>query len=145
MEFKSIEDLAENFRYEISFERPWLFVIAQDEKKRLEGCSAVKRELELGLEESKSAGKIKEYDVRISDLKGKVPKMDLEFDILWRTIGKNKGKLFIPIFHNADDWSFLPQMAFDDEIPGIFSVSNQGYSRVINSSKRDCYHTLRLN
>ena len=118
-----------------------LFIIGDDERKRLSACQFTKEVIEEKLKRSKNSGDIKEYEVKIIDLSGQPSPIDT---IDWKRMGNLNDAVFVPIFHNADRHVNLAQMAFDKKLPAFFSVTSDGYNQVTNYSKRDFYDTVRV-
>ena|SRR3989344_5893238 len=120
-----------------------VFLMGETQEKRLTLCHKVKKEIVELLEASKNERSIQEYRVKIIDL-SKENKGSYRYELgsYDAIIGNNNGRIFVPIFHNADDYHHLPQASFDRSLPGIFSLSSKGWEDVHNPSKRDCYMTF---
>jgi len=147
MHHKDIESMESNFPFIHDRSRPEsfrLFIIGSDRDLRLEASKRVKTMLEGMLEDAKTEKKVMGYEVQIVDLETAGPDVVDEFSPFWSRIGNKDGNVFVPIYHNADRHPDLAQMAFDGVLPGIYSVSPEGYGAVVNHSKRDTFDTLRL-
>ena len=114
-----------------------LLLVSSDETKRLEACEFFKGLLEEKLEEEKMQGRLQEYEVTIMDMKNE--KRDYSDSNTFERTGIHEGRIFIPIYHNADNHLGLPQIAFDQSRPGIFSYTQEGWMKITNVSKRNCY------
>lgn len=118
-----------------------LFLIAETEEARIRACVFTKEVLEEMLNSSKKSGMIKKYEVQIVDLANQPSPVHSDF---WRGMNNQNREVFVPIFHNSDGYLDLPQIAFDDHVLGIFSLTQQSYDKVINSSKKRCYDIVRI-
>lgn len=147
MIYADLEQMKEEFPYSYSGnpEDIRLFIRGENPQKRQESCMAVKGLLESMFESEKTKGEIKDYEVRVVDLLTETSR-DLTNDCstFWARMGNKDGKVFVPIFHNAGDYDNLPQMAFDRNVPGIFSLTDNQYWNVRNASKRECYDVLEV-
>ncbi|MFA5259275.1 MAG: hypothetical protein WC979_08955 [Candidatus Pacearchaeota archaeon] len=114
-----------------------LLLVSQDEIKRLQACEFFKGLLEEKLEEEKIQGRLQGYEVTIMDLRNE-KRNYADSDVFERS-GIHEGRLFIPIYHNADNQPGLPQITFDRTRPGIFSYTQEGWMNITNVSKRNCY------
>jgi len=120
-----------------------IFLISESEEIRRDACDFTKRALEELLESSKSSGEIQEYEVQVINLAQETDKSYTDYcSKFWERMGNKEGIVFIPLFHNADSFQELPQLAFDNLKPGIFSVSREGYDSVVNISKRNCFYAF---
>lgn len=121
-----------------------LLLVSSDERKRLAACEFVKEVLEEKFEEEKSQGNLKEYEVSVIDISSKKRDFPFEYNSIFERSGIHDGRLFVPIYHNADNHLDLPQIIFDKcNKPGILSYTPDAYWNIINYSKRGCY--IRLN
>jgi len=120
-----------------------LLLVSPDEVKRFQACEFFKELLEEKLEEEKSQGKVQEYEVTIVDISNK-NLVDFMYSDTFERSGIHNGRLFIPIYHNVDKHRDLPQIIFDQNKPGILSYTPEGYDRIINYSKRNCYRKINV-
>ncbi len=148
--YKDLEDLKNNLSIiHRIIKQPGdlqLFLISESEDIRKKGCEFTKVVLEEILNQAKSARKIKKQEVSIVDLNQEKELLTglYEYAPFWQRMGKQKGRVFIPIFHNADQYTNLAQMLFDHQKPGVLSVSKEGYYQVLNPSKRECFDKIYL-
>jgi len=148
-DYKSLEDFKMGFPFLRSCSKLGdfkLFIIGEEKSERLRACEFTQGVLERMFDEAKSSGDIRDYEVKIIDLatSTKATRIDPLYPEEWGRIGNKDGLVFLPIFHNTDGEPCLPQVAFDEHLPAIFSVSQKGYNAVVNRSKRDCYDTVRV-
>lgn len=118
-----------------------LLIVSPDEAKRLQACGFFKELLEEKLEEEKSQGKVLEYEVTIVDISNK-NLIDFMYTATFERSGIHDGRLFILIYHNADKHRDLPQIIFDQNKPGILSYTPEGYDKIVNYSKKNCYRRI---
>ncbi len=132
-----------------------LFLISEDDKRKADACKFVKDAFDKFLEDAKSSGKIKRYQVEIVDLSKGEPQERFGdgYGPFWEKVysssesrnnWKKEGFIFIPIFHNADNYHYLAENLFDRASPGMFSVMEKSYLGVSNPSKRNCHTAIRL-
>jgi len=119
-----------------------ILLVSTEEQRRLEACEFVKEVLEEKLKEEKSQGNLQEYEVAIIDITNEKSNFPFEYNGIFESSGIHDGRLFIPIYHNADKHRDLPQIVFDRLKPGILSYTPEGFWNIVNSSKRGCYRRL---
>ena len=117
-----------------------LLLVGRDEDKRLQACEFFKQLLEEKLRDEKSEGNLQEYEVTIVDISNE--NVDFAHSDIFERSGIHDRRLFIPIYHNADNNPGLPQIAFDRLKPGIFSYTPEGWMNILNLSKRNCYRRI---
>src|SRR3989338_444012 len=141
MEFTTVEELRRTAPRKYTGVRVHsvkLFIRGDDESSRREGCLVVKEVIEDILGQEQAQDKIKAYSIEMLDLTQTCINLH-SFDPFWRRLGNIDGVVTIPIFHNADNYAYLPQISFDQGLPAVFSLTREGYLHVNNPSKRDCY------
>ena len=117
-----------------------LLLVSSDESKRLQACEFFKTLLEEKLKREMSEGNLREFEVTVIDISNE--NHDFAYSDTFERSGMHGGRLFIPIYHNADNHLGLPQIAFDRLKPGILSYTPEGYDKIINYSKRNSYRRL---
>lgn len=120
-----------------------IILVSLDELRRLEACKFFQGLLEEKLEEEKSQGNLQKYEVSVIDISNEDPYF-FEYSDTFKRTGNNNGSLFLPIYHNADNHPDLPQRLFDRLKPGILSYSPEGFHKIVNYSKRNCYRRLNV-
>jgi hypothetical protein len=124
-----------------------ILLVSPDEAARHQACCFFKEILEEKLKRDVSAGEIKRYEVDIVDLKDVPEKgydLVISFSEFGKRIGNQEGDVFIPIFHNADGHPGLPSFLFDEHKGGILSYSPDGWDKISNHSKRQCYDMVNV-
>jgi hypothetical protein len=121
-----------------------ILLVSSDERKRLAACEFVKEVLEEKLKDEKSQGNLQEYEVAIIDIAHEKSDFPFEYIGIFERSGIHDGRLFIPIYHNADKHRDLPQIVFDGLKPGILSYTPEGFWNIVNYSKRNCYRRLNV-
>ena len=144
--YQDLENLQDRFEYFRGSDpnNYKLFIIGEDEGARLNGCQFTKRFLGDMLEAQRKTGESRDYEVCIIDLvTDENPDYATVCGPFWDIFCYDEF-VFVPIFHNSRKHLHLPQVAFDKNIPGIFSLSREEYRDVDNPSKRDCYDMVNV-
>ncbi|MBP7708184.1 hypothetical protein KA107_00740 [Candidatus Pacearchaeota archaeon] len=154
MSYTNLDEFAEIFPFSHNVQDPnefKLFLIGETEEKRMALVVGVKKVLEEMLDEAKQKKELEYTGVQVFDLSlGDRKEMSdlIEYQILPKSgkvpiSGRMQHGVYIPIFHNSDRFPELPQCTWDDHKPGIFSLTQKGYLKVFNPSKRECFDILR--